>query len=390
MDAVPQRQGKGFAGALETGVAELAFDAGRARAAAEGFVPDGVPTDLQPLGNGLINDTFLVQSRGAHRLVLQRINRHVFPDPPAIMHNLRVIQEHLRGESFPDRKAVGGFVLPGLIPTREGQDYLVDDAGDFWRALEYIEGTVTLESIDNEDRAEQVGQGLGRFHRLFSGLDPEKLRDTLPGFHVTPRYLEGFRAVLGEIELRRVREIRVWEELIEQRAERAGVLERARAEGKIPVRVVHGDPKLNNFLFRRYGHRVASLIDLDTVKPGLIHHDLGDCLRSCCNTAGELLPVGGSVLFDLDIAAAILRGYMTEAGAFMRAEELAWVASAIWLIPFELGVRFLTDYLRGNQYFKVTEPQQNLQRAVTQFRLMESIERSAAHIEQIVAELHVV
>ena len=361
----------------------------RARLVAECYIPDGELTDLQPLGNGLINDTFLVQSKGSHRLVLQRINREVFPDPPAILHNLRVVQEHLQGESAQDRKHLGGFVLPGLIPTRDGQDYLVDEAGDFWRALEHVEGTFTLEVLDTPDRAEQVGQGLGRFHRLLSGLDPEKLRDTLPGFHVTPRYLEEFRVVLNGVELRQAREIRVWEELIEQRAERADVLERARAQGQIRVRVVHGDPKLNNFLFRRYGHRVASLVDLDTVKPGLIHHDLGDCLRSCCNTAGEMPPVGGSVVFDLDIAAAVLRGYVAEAGAFLRAEELAWIGSAIWLIPFELGVRFLTDYLRGNLYFKVTEPQQNLQRAVTQFRLTESIERSAALIEQIVAELGV-
>lgn len=355
----------------------------RAREVAERFVTGGDPFELGPLGEGLINDSFLVQPEGSPRLVLQRINRGVFPDPPAILRNLRTIENHLQQ----DPAATATLVLPRLIPTLAGEDYLQDAEGDYWRALEYLEGTLTLQSLDGPDRAERVGLGLARFHRLLSGLDPAQLHDTLPGFHVTSLYLQAFREVMAGLELKRAREIRLWEEFVEDRAERALLLEQAFQQGRIRLRVVHGDPKLSNFLFWRGGKRVVSLIDLDTLKPGLIHHDLGDCLRSCCNPAGELPAFGASVLFDLDTATAILRGYLGEARDLLLPDEVALIGFAIWLLPFELGVRFLTDHLRGDHYFKVTDPQQNLHRAVAQFRLTQSIERMASDIERVVAEL---
>ncbi len=359
----------------------------RARAVASRFGGGDGTVGIGPLGKGLINDTFLVTPDGAPRFVLQRLNRGVFPDPPSILHNLRVIEEYLQGSAAPERGGTAPLVLPRLVRTQEGEDFLVDGEGDFWRAMEYLEGSETLEAIDDLDRAEQVGLGLARFHRLLSGIDTDKLRDTLPGFHVTSQYLQEFRDVLQALELRQAREVRIWEEFITERMSRATVLEQAWHLGTTTLRVIHGDPKLNNFLFWRYGKRVTSLIDLDTVRPGLIHHDLGDCLRSCCNLAGELPSVGGSVMFDLDIATAILRGYLSEAWTFLRPGEVALIGSAVWLLPFELGVRFLNDYLSGNRYFKVAEPQQNLQRAVVQFRLAESIERAEPQIEEIVAGL---
>ncbi len=357
----------------------------RARLSAQQF--NAAAGAVQRLGNGLINDTFLVSAAGSPRFVLQRINSRVFRDPAAILHNLRTIQEHLSGRGLRRGEPDGALILPRLIPTRDGADYLVDSEGEWWRAQEYIENTETVEAIDVPERAEQVGRGLGRFHRLFEDLDAEELRDTLPGFHVTPDYLQQFRKVFEGIELRRAREIRMWEEFIGMRTAAAGVLERAREQGRVAVRVVHGDPKLNNFLFRRDDHRVVGLIDLDTVRPGLIHHDLGDCLRSCCNTAGEDGVLGGPVSFDLGIAEAILRGYLAEARGLLSATELALIGATSWLIPFELGVRFLTDYLCGNLYFKVANPQQNLHRALVQFRLTESIEQVSPQIEQLVDEI---
>ncbi len=359
----------------------------RAREAAARFVAGEAPPELSPLGDGLINDTFLVQPQGAPKLVLQRINRAVFPDPPAILHNLRTIENHLQRGASAAQNGGTALALPQLIPTLAGEDYLLDAAGDYWRALEYLEGTLTLEALDGPERAERVGLGLAQFHQLLSSLDPAQLQDTLPGFHVTSLYLEAFRETIAGLELKRARELRLWETFVEDRAERALLLERALHEGRTRLRVVHGDPKLSNFLFWRGGKRVVSLIDLDTVKPGLIHHDLGDCLRSCCNPAGELPAFSTSVFFDLDMATAILRGYLGEARELLSAEEVALIGLAIWLLPFELGVRFLTDHLRGNLYFKATDPQQNLHRAVTQFRLTESIEGMAPQIERVILEL---
>lgn len=358
----------------------------RAREVAERFVAGEGPLELSPLGSGLINDTFLVQPRRESKLVLQRLSRQVFPDPPAILRNLRTVENHLQ-QGAAAQGAAGALVLPRLIPTLEGEDYLLDATGDYWRALEYIEGTLTLDSLDGPERAERVGLGLAQFHRLLNGLDPRELEDALPGFHATSRYLQAFRETIAGLELKQAREVSLWESFVEERAERALALERAFHEGLTRLRVVHGDPKLSNFLFWRGGKRVVSLIDLDTLMPGLIHHDLGDCLRSCCNPAGELPSLGTSVLFDLDSATAVLRGYLGEARDLLSPKEVDLIGFAIWLLPFELGVRFLTDHLRGNLYFKVTQPQQNLHRAVVQFRLTESIEGMAPEIEQVIADL---
>lgn len=159
-------------------------------------------------------------------------------------------------------------------------------------------------------------------------------------------------------------------------------LEAAKQQGLLTLRVIHGDPKLNNFLFDRHRKKIVSLIDLDTVKPGLVHYDIGDCLRSCCHIAE---PVG----FDLDICTALLKSYLAEAGAFFTEHDYHYLYPAIRLIPFELGLRFYTDYLEGNRYFKVMEPEQNLQRATNQFRLCESIMAQETAIKNLVSQLQI-
>jgi Ser/Thr protein kinase RdoA (MazF antagonist) len=150
----------------------------------------------------------------------------------------------------------------------------------------------------------------------------------------------------------------------------------------LSLRVIHGDPKLNNFLFDQDSKQIVSIIDLDTVKPGLVHYDLGDCLRSCCHRLQ-------SNEFDLDICAALLRSYLSEAGAFFTDDDYRYLYAAIQLIPFELGLRFYTDYLEGNQYFKVTDPEQNLLRAVDQFRLCESIMAQESALKTLIEQLTV-
>jgi len=157
-------------------------------------------------------------------------------------------------------------------------------------------------------------------------------------------------------------------------------LEAAVQQGLLTLRVIHGDPKLNNFLFDKHSKRIVSLIDLDTVKPGLVHYDIGDCVRSCCH-------ISEPALFDLDVCAALLKSYLNEAGAFFTEHDYHYLYLAIRLIPFELGLRFYTDYLQGNQYFKVTEPEQNLRRAIGQFRLCENIMAQEPAIKNLISQL---
>jgi Ser/Thr protein kinase RdoA (MazF antagonist) len=276
--------------------------------------------------------------------------------------------------------------LPAIVPSKTGADYHEDAEGGFWRALSFIQQTCCFEKLVNTTQAEEVGRTLGRFHAQVANLDPQRLHDTLPGFHITPHYLERLAQVMARCAPRDTPTLRFCVDFIAAREGQAGVLEEAKQRGLLALRPIHGDPKLNNILFHRQTQRAVSLVDLDTVKPGLIHYDIGDCLRSCCNRTGEDPNAADTVVFDLDIAQAILKPYFQETEGFLTGHDYAYLYDAIRLIPLELGVRFLTDYLEGNRYFKASSPEQNLQRALLQFRLTVSIERNEQAIRQLLAE----
>ena len=356
------------------------------RSIAAAFDLGGSIIDVQPYGRGLINDTYVVRidADPPRRVILQRVNRRVFPEPELITQNLRTVVEHAC------RRQAGAcdLRLPNVYTTREGKDFARDPHGGFWRAQSFIEPARTVETLADSAQAEEVGHALGCFHALIHDLDPNRLHETLPGFHDTPRYLARYTEVAARprrapdgVELRRCLAF------VEARRPLAEVLETAKRAGRLVVRPIHGDPKLDNFLFDAHSGRAVSLIDLDTVQPGLIHYDIGDCLRSCCNPAGESPADLAAVRFDLDLCRAILKGYLSEARGFLTAQDYGHLYHAIRLIPFELGLRFLTDHLEGDRYFKTDAPGRNLHRAMAQFRLTESIERHAREIEGLIAGL---
>jgi Ser/Thr protein kinase RdoA (MazF antagonist) len=347
---------------------------------------------IMPLGNGLINDTYLVATQSSP-FVLQRINHVVFPAPEQIMANLTMLNQHVAQK----RSASVKLQIPEILKTTDNAPLYRDESGNYWRALSFIadtESIESIESIDNIGNAEQVGFALGHFHRLLSDLNPVLLHDTLPGFHITPEYLKHYHQVLqqpvkpatakdgGSVAIGRepMRQNRYCADFIARFQHIADDLEAAGQQGLLSLRIIHGDPKLNNFLFDRHSKKIVSIIDLDTVKPGLVHYDIGDCLRSCCYISE---PVG----FDLDICAALLQSYLTEAGVFFTEHDYHYLYPAIRLIPFELGIRFYTDYLEGDRYFKVTEPKQNLQRAINQFQLCESIMAQESAIKGLISQL---
>lgn len=331
-------------------------------------------SDIAPLGNGLINDTFLVQT-AAQPFVLQRINTQVFPNPEQIMTNLVTLGEHL---ALKNSSAVR-LQLPQILCTVSNTPLYQDKQGSSWRALSFVEDSESLEEIRSLEDIRQAGEALGHFHSLLSDLEPGNIHDTLPGFHITPGYLQQYQQAMIQTN---IESDPYCEDFISQFQHRADELEAAKQQGFLLLRVIHGDPKLNNFLFATQSGKVISLIDLDTVKPGLVHYDLGDCVRSCCHDK----VTGG---FDLERCRALLKGYLKEAGAFFSVHDYKYLYPAIRLIPFELGLRFYTDHLQGDRYFKVSEPGQNLQRAAEQFRLCESIMAQASAIMVMIAELMV-
>lgn len=350
------------------------------QAIAKQFLPEGSIAKLDPYGNGLINDTYLVRSNST-QFILQKINRGVFPKPEKLMENLEVLFEHIQKQSVSSVK----LKFPEIIKTRTGKFSFIDEDSSHWRALSFIDNTSSLEIIESNEDAEQAGFALGHFHRLASSLAPGLLHDSLPGFHITPEYISQYHLVKNKPTCRKDSLESVFcENFIQARQHQADALEKAKHQGLLPLRVIHGDPKLNNILFDRHSRQAVSIIDLDTVKPGLVHYDIGDCLRSCCNTEKD---DASTAHFDLDICSTLLKSYLSETGSFFSKYDYDYLFKSIQLIPFELGLRFYTDYLEGNRYFKASEPDQNLQRAKAQFHLLESIERQGAHIQQLINHL---
>jgi len=354
--------------------------------AAGNFISTGeTVTSIDKYGHGIIHDTYLVTfNNGAKRFILQRINTQVFANPESIMHNLVLVCEHIRDRmQLPGSRIDQAWQILQSIPARDGRDFFIAADGSFWRALLLIEGAVPLERIESPDDAREAGKALGIFQWLISDLNPGLLHDTFPGFHNIEQYLEKYDAV-SEKERGISGPDKFCRQFVKDRRSWAPVLENARRTHVLKVRVIHGDPKSNNIMLDRVTGKAVSIIDLDTVMPGLVQYDLGDCLRSCCNNLGEDAEDFSAVRFDLECCRAALYGYAGTAKRFLTAADFDFLFDAIRLIPFELGLRFYTDFLEGNVYFKTSYQDQNRDRAVVQFKLVESIEQQEGEIRAII------
>jgi Ser/Thr protein kinase RdoA (MazF antagonist) len=353
------------------------------------FAGTGEVVDVREFGNGNINHTFLVsvQHASAQRFILQRINTRVFRHPELVMRNMRVFSGHVLGRLAASAPGpLGEWQIPRVLTTKSGQDHWRDSENGFWRAISFIESAVSHETIQNTDHAREVGYAVGTFHHLLSDLPVESLADTLEGFHVTPGYLQAYERIQAVTMVPETVDVRFCREFVACRKTWAHVLEDARNRGELPLRTIHGDPKVNNVMIDTQTGKARSLVDLDTVKPGLIHYDIGDCLRSGCNPLGEETDRLPDVRFDVDLCRAMLLGYLTAAGRFMTPRDYEYLYDAVRLISFELGLRFFTDHLAGDVYFRARFPGHNLSRALVQFALTSSIEAQESAIRSIVEE----
>ncbi len=338
---------------------------------------------IRPLGSGNINDTYLVDTE--QPFVLQRINTEVFPQPHQVMDNLCQFVSHAR-QRLDKAPLARRWEVPTVLKTVDNQHHWIDDQGNVWRGLSFVQGTTTFNTIQNQQHATEIGYGLGYFHSLLSDLPCTRLADTLPGFHITPNYLKQYDAVLPQSKTLSLEEHHCCQ-LVANHREQLSILEDVKAEGNLPLRSIHGDPKINNILIDTVTGQAASLIDLDTVKPGLVHYDIGDCLRSSCNPLGEETRQWQSVTFDVELCAAVLQGYLASASTFLNGVEYDYIYDAIWLITFELGLRFFSDHLAGDVYFKTQRPNHNLERALVQFQLAESISTQRQTIQTVINQL---
>jgi Ser/Thr protein kinase RdoA (MazF antagonist) len=304
------------------------------------------------------------------------------------MKNLRTVSEHVgRRLALAPLGPGRRFEVPRVLLTREGRDHVIDSGGSFWRALSFIEAAETFDTIKDTGHAQEVGSALGRFHSLLSDLSPDRLADTLPGFHITPGYLAHYDEVLARHGARPTPEANYGLRFVAAHRAWAPILEDATAQGRLRQRPMHGDPKVNNVMLDTATGQAVGMVDLDTVKPGLVHYDIGDGLRSGCNPLGEETGDWEAVSFEPELCRAMLEGYLPLARDFLTETDYAYLYDAIRLLAFELGLRFFTDYLAGNVYFKARHPEHNLARALVQFKLTESIESQATAIRAIIRDL---
>ena len=358
---------------------------------AQRFDVAGRLVSVEPTGQGNVNDTYLAIFRthfSEQRFVLQKINKRVFPRPLLIMQNMRVVTEHvLQRLELEADQADRIWQLPRIITTKSGEDYSLDEQGDYWRAISLIASARSYDAIQNLEHAHEAGFVLGQFQRLISDIPPERLHDTLVGFHITPGYLQKLDDALatpeGTARLNSQAEALRCQRFVQDRREWCAVLENAKARGELKLRPMHGDPKISNIMIDEATGKGTCIVDLDTVKPGLIHYDFGDCLRSACNPAGEEELDLQKVYFDTDLCQVIVKGYMSFAKDFITERDRFYFFDSIRLITFELGLRFFADFLAGDKYFKVRHDGQNLNRARVQFRLCESIETREPIIRRI-------
>jgi Ser/Thr protein kinase RdoA (MazF antagonist) len=407
-------------------VADLPSDADRHLAhIAAAFAGPRAVRAVSPLGNGNINTTYRVERVEGEPFVLQRLNTAVFPQPRLVMANLLAVARHVEGRLARERAAPQAdamadadgrpgcgagsagsgagarrWVFPRVLLSASGDPWL-EEEGEFWRAISFVPDATSLDVLETPSQAREVGYGLGRFHALLHDLPCDQLADTLEGFHITPRYLATYHALLRAADAPGASapldanhrqgadpEREAWAHaFVAQREALAGVLERAKAAGELPLRPIHGDPKVNNVLLDARSGQAVALVDLDTVKPGLVHTDIGDCLRSGCNLLGEETLAPDQVRFDLGLCAALLEGYGAAARHILSPADHHYLFDAIRLISFELGLRFFSDHLAGNVYFHTARPGHNLDRALVQFHLTASIEAQETEIRGLLGRL---
>jgi hypothetical protein len=339
-------------------------------------------------GNGHINDTYAVlvdQGGSPVRYILQRINRHVFKNPLRVLENIERVTTHLR-HKLDTRGAdqISRRILQ-LVTTRAGGKWYIDPEGEYWRCYLFVERATSHDRIETTQHAYEAARAFGEFQKLLADLPAPRLHETIPLFHHTRSRFDAFRAAIESDPCNRAGIVRSEIDFVLSCEPMVDVLLKLLAQGALPERVTHNDTKLNNVLIDDHTGEAICVIDLDTVMPGLVLYDFGDlCRTATCPTLEDERDLS-KVEMRCDLFKALVEGYLSVAGEFLNRTEREHLAFSAKLITFEIGIRFLTDYLQGDQYFKIHRPGHNADRARVQFKMVESFLRQETAMEQMVA-----
>jgi hypothetical protein len=356
------------------------------RAITNGFHLHGVFLDGAPYGNGHINDTFAVrldQAGTVVRYILQRINNRVFRDVPALMDNIQRVTAHVAARVRTAGGADAGRRALTLVSAQDGTAFHRDAEGGFWRCYLFIEHARTHDLVEDPHQAFEAARAFGQFQSSLVDLPGPRLHETIPNFHHTRSRFEALQKAIKADACGRVAEVRAELDFAQARERWVDVLLNLQRAGEIPERITHNDTKLNNVMLDEATGEGMCVIDLDTVMPGLALYDFGDMVRSATNSAAEDERDVSKIAMRMPVYEALVTGYVGAVGGFFTPAERAHLAFAGKLITFEIGLRFLTDYLEGDVYFKIKRPGHNLDRSRNQFALVASIERQESAMQRL-------
>ena len=357
---------------------------------AEQFAIRGDITAITQINKGYINRTYKVETLSdtghVHKYTLQRINTSVFPDVDALMENFKITTRHLYGRLLLPGRGNKGSVQQ-IRPTKDGRSYLRDDSG-CWRMLTHFESVYSLDIPERPETFYQAGCAFGMFMKEMRDIDPEDIKEVIPNFHNTKSRYRDLETAIAQDAKGRVKQVQPEIAFIRARSDRYGMISDALESGRIPTRICHNDCNLNNILFDKDTHLPVAIIDLDTVMPSSPLYDYGDSMRIGTNTAKDDEKDLSKVSCNLSLYEQYARGYLEACGDILTPEELELLPYASLIITVEDGIRFLMDHINGDTYYNIYYPGQNLDRARTQLKLVEDMEKKLPEIKKILRVIY--
>lgn len=349
------------------------------------FTLEGEITHIERFGSGHINDTFKLATAPAEApsYLLQRINHHIFPDVEGLMNNIDLVTKHLKSLLADQVEDVNKHTLT-IVPCHDGKLYCQDAEGDYWRVFLLLENTKSYDIVETPKQAFSGGLAFGQFQKQLSSLDANKLVEVLPNFHNIDFRLGNLKKAIADNKANRLDEVADLLQYIEEREDKMRSVLKMATAGELPLRITHNDTKFNNVLLDQ-DDNVQCVIDLDTIMPGYVAYDFGDAIRTIINSAAEDEQDLDKVVLNIPLFEAYTQGYLKEAKEFLTEKEIESLWYGVLLLPYMQAVRFLSDYIDGDLYYKIHYPEHNLVRTKAQIKLVKELEAHEEVLKSILA-----